>query len=86
LVPEPFLHQGKLFRDEFKTRGVPDSLSVLLINGEFDSITPPQVFDQNPLLNRLETKRVIISNAGHFPWIENQRAVENALTGELQNC
>lgn len=65
------------FDQIYKAKWIPDNLPVLIFSGEEDCITPISLFIESPDFQRPDIAIRIISQAGHFPWIENPEGVIN---------
>jgi len=52
-------------------------IPTLIVSGEFDRITPVELFEKYSIFN--EIKRISVTKAGHFPWIENLHMFEKTL-------
>lgn len=55
----------------YESRWVPQDLPTLICAGEYDCITPLQLFENDQRFCRKNIFLKSIKNAGHFPWIDN---------------
>jgi pimeloyl-ACP methyl ester carboxylesterase len=66
------------FDQDYKATWVPQKLPTLIFAGTEDKITPLYLFQNSKEFQRENIKIVEITNAGHFPWIENPAEVIHA--------
>ena len=69
MAHEPYDWYVTSFMHECKTVLLP-KIKTYLINGEKDYVTPPFLLDYIPNIHLNNIERFVISNAGHFPWME----------------
>ena len=65
--------EGKLL-----AKWIPQKVPTLIIGAKYDCICPFTLFKNNQRFHRDNIKMFYIENGGHFPWIENPRAIEQA--------
>jgi pimeloyl-ACP methyl ester carboxylesterase len=69
---------AQYFDADYKAKWIPKNIPTLILGGEHDHITPLILFTQ---IKRFHRKNIVIkkiSDAGHYPWIENPREVKKA--------
>lgn len=62
----------------FNAVWAPCKIPTLILGGSEDCITPFSIFAQDARFHKENIILKKIANAGHFPWIENMQAVEDA--------
>lgn len=85
----PYNHEicdwaGQNFDETYKAQWIPKELPTLVLSGALDRMTPLELFSKRAAYQRENIMFREIENAGHFPWIENPRAVAAAYTEYLQ--
>lgn len=68
------------FDADYQAKWVPQELCTLIIAGSEDRMTPISLFKERADFNRAHILIKEIEKAGHFPWIENPRAVARAFS------
>ncbi|MCD6026337.1 MAG: alpha/beta hydrolase [Solimicrobium sp.] len=63
---------------EYLATWIPQKINTLIINGSEDYITPLKLFDENEQYHRENILIKKISNAGHYPWLENTEEIVSA--------
>ncbi|HET9843574.1 MAG TPA: alpha/beta hydrolase, partial [Gammaproteobacteria bacterium] len=71
---KPYFWAIEHFHPTYQASWIP-AMPCLIVGSEFDVMTPPDVFEQTPYRAN-NFRHVTISNAAHFPWIENLSAVQ----------
>lgn len=66
-----FLYSEQNFDNIYQARWVPKEIPTLIFSGEFDVITPVNMYRSLPEYSKENMSIEIIKNAAHFPWIEN---------------
>lgn len=64
-----------------KIKWVPQTAPTLIIESADDLITPCGLFEEVPEFNRKNIQIKQISDAGHFPWMEQPQAINEVITG-----
>ena len=80
----PYNHKAydwaqKHFHPSYQVRWIPQKLPTLVLGGEYDIITPIELFQSDPRFQRDNIAIKVISNASHFPWMEQPKLVEKTL-------
>lgn len=70
--------QRKAIEMQFCAKWVPQNIPTLLIGSKYDCICPFTLFEKDKRFQRDNVKMSFIEDAGHFPWLENPKAVKNA--------
>ncbi|CEG57299.1 alpha/beta fold hydrolase [Legionella fallonii] len=76
----PYNHQtcdwsAQNFDNIYQAQWIPEFIPTLIFSGENDHITPLQLFHDATQFRRNNILMKTISQAGHFPWIDNPEAV-----------
>ncbi|MFG2140917.1 alpha/beta fold hydrolase [Streptomyces sp. NPDC048650] len=66
------------FDDVYRARWKPQALPTLIISGARDQVVDQGLWQEDAAFGRPDVLRRTIDDAGHFPWIENPRAVRTA--------
>jgi pimeloyl-ACP methyl ester carboxylesterase len=77
---ESYVRRGQFFIRDFAGRVPPEPASITVIHGSDDQATPPSVFDGHPLRPGPRAKFIVISGAGHFPWVEQPQMTKEVLS------
>lgn len=56
---------------------IPEKVPVLILGGSHDFLTPLSVFEQDQRFHRNNIEMISIPNAGHFPWVEQEKLVKD---------
>ena len=72
------------FDPHYRAKWIPQIIPTLILSGAKDIAIPIKYFAQNPDYNRSNILMKEIQDAGHFPWIENPQAVNEAFFEYLQ--
>jgi len=63
------------FDPTYEAKFIPKSLPTLIMAGEYDQITPIVVYTEKSEYHRKNILIESISNAGHYPWLDNSEGV-----------
>lgn len=66
------------FDSTYKAAWVPRIIPALILSGEEDRIIPSNIFESHPEFDRPNILIRKIKEAGHFPWIDDAKAVNEA--------
>ena len=69
----------KNFHPNYQVRWVPNQLPTLVLGGQYDMITPIELFQNDPSFKRDNIIIKVIADASHFPWMEQPKLVEKIL-------
>ncbi len=79
-------HESDVFdSDHYRASWIPTCINALIINGEFDHITPHSLFKNNPQYQRSNILVREIPGAGHYPWFENPQEVKAAFLAFMES-
>ena len=84
LLSTPFAFQPtawwmhKVISYGYTATWIPENVPTLIIGSEFDSMTPFEIFQNDPRFLRPNIELVEIKEASHFNWIDNPDAVQDA--------
>ena len=67
------------FHPSYQVRWIPQKLPTLVLGGEYDMITPIELFQSDSRFQRDNIAIKIIPDASHFPWAEQPKFVEKTL-------
>ncbi len=70
--------QIKAVQMNFTAKWIPENVPTLIIGGKYDCMTPFTLFEKDVRFHRPNIRMLLIEDAGHFPWIENPKAVKEA--------
>lgn len=70
----PFAWACQHYFPSYQAQWVPE-IPTLIINGEYDFMTPPELFKQDARFCKDNIKIVDIKGASHHPWVEQREAV-----------
>lgn len=70
-----FVWAAKNFDDTYEAKWVPQNIPTLILAGDQDHITPLSLFGHAQDFQRDNIKMKEISNASHFPWLDNPEEV-----------
>lgn len=86
----PFNHQtcdwsAQHFDETYQAQWIPKKIPTLILAGDKDQLTPLALFRKAKKFQRKNIFFKDIKNAGHFPWVENPKAVVNVFQ-EYSQC
>lgn len=76
--------QHKSVEMNYDARWIPKTVPTLIINGDFDLITPYYLFSRDKRFERPNIKIVCIADAGHMPWVEQPEKTRNTIMPFVQ--
>ena len=68
---------AKNFDANYKAAWIPKNIPTLILAGEYDHITPLELFTQHKKFQRKNIFIREIKQAGHYPWIENPTQIKS---------
>lgn len=79
--------QQRVAIQSFSAQWIPQNVPTLVVGGEWDSMTPFSIFENDHRFKRPNIYLHLLKEAGHFPWIEDMQAVkelfQNFITHQL---
>jgi pimeloyl-ACP methyl ester carboxylesterase len=67
----------KIVEISYNATWIPQKVPTLIIGGEFDGITPFEVFKNDTRFDRANIEKAFIKNAGHFPYVEQPDIIKS---------
>ena len=81
-VPYAFLPavwwQNRVVKTNYSAQWIPQRVPTLIIGSKYDCICPFTIFQKDARFHRSNITMTFIEEGGHFPWVENFAAVQNA--------
>lgn len=68
--------QHKVTEISYEAKWIPQNVPTLIVNAEYDAMTPPTLFKKDKRFDRPNISRHIIPNAGHLPYFEQPEEVK----------
>lgn len=81
---EAFQWSAEHFDQTYRAKWIPQKIPTLILGGDKDLITPQTLFKESKLFQRDNIKIETIKNAGHFPWLDDPKAVVSAFREYLR--
>lgn len=69
----------------YDAQWVPKSLATLILCGEKDYVTPPQLFTEDKRFHRHNVKIVVLPNASHFCWFDSMKLIKEYISNYIAN-
>lgn len=69
--------QVKATELNFDATWIPESVETLIVCGEEDCMTPPELFTRDNRFKRDNIRIETIKNAGHMPWLDDMESVRS---------
>lgn len=66
------------FDDDYRARWTPRTLPTLIVSGSHDHVVDQRLWQEDGAFRQPHVLHRTIDGAGHFPWVENPRAVRAA--------
>lgn len=70
--------QIKALEGKLRSTWIPQQVPTLIVGAKYDCICPFSLFKNDQRFHRKNIELLFIENAGHFPWIENPKALKLA--------
>lgn len=67
--------QRKAVEISYNAVWIPKQVKTVIVGAEYDAIVPFNLFESDERFSRDNIKKILIKNAGHFPWIEKPEEV-----------
>ncbi len=78
IAPEPYVWSQRFFMPTYCATWIPSRIKTLFLCSDHDFCTPMEVFTEDPRFQGSLHRISIVSEAGHFSWLEQPEAVASA--------
>lgn len=72
--------QRYVLETNFTAKWIPKKVPTMIIGGKYDCVTPFSLFANDKRFKRKNIELCYLQDEGHFPWVENPKAVSDLFT------